>query len=74
MKNCTGCKHAEWKRNAAGNLHPSGVGTCGYPWKLPPLPASMYWLRRPTPDGGHINRRDELSDHCVYFAKEQACN
>jgi hypothetical protein len=57
MKNCTGCKHAEWKRNAAGNLHPSGVG-----------------LRRPTPDGGHINRRDELSDHCVYFAKEQACN
>lgn len=26
MKNCTDCKHAEWKRTASGKLHPSGAG------------------------------------------------
>jgi hypothetical protein len=76
MKSCTNCKHATWQKTKTGRLHPSGDGVCDYPWKLPPLPASMYWIRfnDPTPSGGHINRRHEHKDHCVYFAREDACN
>lgn len=71
MKNCAGCKHVEWVRTAAGKLHPSGDGLCGYPYKLPPLPAAKHWLgsRAPTPLGGAVNRRKELNDHCVYWSK-----
>lgn len=69
MKNCTNCKHAEWKKTAAGKLHPSGNGLCKYPWEMPQLPGSMYWigLRAPEPYGGQISRKTELKDHCVYF-------
>lgn len=35
MKNCTNCKHAQWNKTAAGRLHPSGDGRCGYPVQLP---------------------------------------
>jgi hypothetical protein len=69
MKNCAGCKYAEWDRTKSGSLHPSGDGRCGYPWKLPALPASMYWVNTPGHCGGLINRRRELKDHCVYFAR-----
>lgn len=74
MKNCTHCKHAEWLRTAAGKLHPSGDGRCRYPWKMPALPASMYWIggRSDSPCGGHINRRKELKDHCVYYSRKEA--
>lgn len=70
MKNCTHCKYAEWQRTAAGKLHPSGDGKCEYPWKMPPLPQSMYWIGRnpPTPNGRHISRKTELKDHCAYYA------
>lgn len=73
MKNCKDCKHAEWRRNAAGNLHPSGNGMCRYPYKVPALPACMYWMSRndPKPFGGPINRHAELGDHCVYFARKE---
>lgn len=74
MKNCTHCKHADWKRNVAGNLHPSGDGMCKYEYKLPPLPASMYWpsyMGPIAPRGGSINRRKALSDHCVYWAPSE---
>ena len=69
MKTCTHCKYANWKRTPAGKLHPSGEGKCTFPWKLPPLPASMYWVTRdgPTPNGGYVNRREELKDHCTYY-------
>jgi len=69
MKNCTHCKYVVWKRTPAGKLHPSGEGKCTFPWKLPPLPASMYWVTRdgPTPNGGYVNRREELKDHCTYY-------
>ena len=72
MKNCTDCKHAEWKRREGGNLHPSGDGRCKSPWKMPPLPASMYWLggSEPHPLGGHINRRKDLNDHCPYYTRD----
>jgi hypothetical protein len=73
VKNCTDCKHADWKRNAAGNLHPSGDGMCRYEYKVTPLPACMYWVgyssSPPNPSGGAINRRHELSEHCVYFTR-----
>lgn len=69
MKNCTKCKHADWHKTAAGKLHPSGDGVCKYPWKLQKIPAAMCWAGRGEPKltGGHINRRKELNDHCVYF-------
>ena len=67
MKNCTHCKYANWHRTQAGKLHPSGEGKCTFPWKLPPLPASMYWMTGPSPYGGHINRREELKEHCTYY-------
>ena len=72
MKNCTHCKHAEWSRTERGRLHPSGSGRCNYPWKMPPIPASMHWsgVSEPRLVGGHINRKEELRDHCVYFSRK----
>jgi len=71
MKNCTDCKHADWKKTAAGKLHPSGDGKCkmAFVYTLPPLPASMYWhtTNEPKPCGGFINRRSDLKDHCTYY-------
>ena len=72
MKNCTVCKHAEWARAANGSLHPSGDGKCEYPWKLPELPQAFSWVgNQPKPWGGHINRREELKDHCAYFTRKE---
>ena len=69
--NCTNCKFAIWQKTAAGKLHPSGSGRCGYPYKAPPLPVSMYWVGGHTvPCGGWINRRDGWSEDCVYFSTE----
>jgi hypothetical protein len=68
MKSCERCKHAEWNRNVAGNLHPSGDGRCKYPWKSPVLPAAFYFINPPIPSGGHINRKRENGDHCAYWA------
>jgi hypothetical protein len=68
MKSCTNCKYAEWKKTASGRLHPSGDGRCQFTYKLPPLPQSMYWIGSPSPCGGHINRKNDLKDHCVYYA------
>jgi hypothetical protein len=70
MKSCTGGKYARWQKTKAGRLHPSGDGECTFKVKIPQLPASMYWIGRtdPVPHGGHINRREDLEDHCVYFS------
>lgn len=72
MKNCTDCKYAEWKRNKNGKLHASGEEKCIYPWKCPPLPASMYWLfmDAPRPSYGYINRKVDNKEDCVYFSRE----
>lgn len=69
MKDCTRCKYADWQRTSAGKLHPNGTGWCRYPYKLPPLPQSMYWARSPYQSGGGINRRKELPDHCDYWSE-----
>jgi hypothetical protein len=68
MKNCTKCKHAEWDRTKNGRLHPNGQGKCKYPYKLPELPASMFWgMGEMEPFGGWINRREQLLTHCPYY-------
>ena len=69
MKNCTDCKYAEWQKTATGRLHPSGDGLCAYPYVMPALPASMYWIGKTHPSGGAINRKKDLSDHCAYFSR-----
>ena len=70
---CLGCTYANWNRTATGRLHPSGDGRCAYPWKMPPLPMSMYWLGQspPRPLGGNISRKEELGDHCAYFLRKE---
>lgn len=71
MKNCKDCKHADWKKTKAGRLHPSGDGQCRIIYKIMPLPQSMYWVGgEPSPYGGHINRKENFKDHCIYY--EQA--
>ena len=71
MKSCKGCKYADWRRTSSGRLHPSGDGECRYPYKVPALPASMYWMGpTPSPCGGFINRRLELKEHCRYYVHE----
>lgn len=70
MKNCTDCAYADWNRTPAGKLHPSGDGKCTYAYAVPPLPACMYWLVKPEPYGRAINRKKQLTDHCVYFVRK----
>ena len=69
MKNCTQCVHADWQRTAQGRMHPSGDGRCTKEVKLPPLPASKYFISPPTAYGGSINRRKELGTHCTYYTR-----
>ncbi len=69
MKTCIGCKYAEWARTKSGRLSPAGYGECKYKWKMPKLPASMYWIgqREPSPSGGYISRKTGLKEDCVYY-------
>jgi len=73
VKNCTGCKYAEWEKTKANRLHPSGSGRCMYKYKIPQLPASMYWTHDtgPRPYGGFINRNVDNDTHCVYYTEEK---
>ena len=80
MKNCTHCKYALWDRRDGGNLHPSGRGSCEFPWKMPKLTASMSWALgiEPKPYLGFISRKSELREDCPYFervklVKEKKC-
>ena len=71
MKNCAHCKHADWQRTANGRLHPGGYGHCTYEYVVPALPQSKWWNERggPKPFGGQIERKKDLKDHCVYWAR-----
>lgn len=73
MKNCLGCKWAEWEKTKAGKLHPSGKGKCKFPYALPQLPAAMYWLgdSAPIPYGGKINRQAINDKHCAYYLRAE---
>jgi hypothetical protein len=68
MKNCTDCVHADWKKTAAGKLHPSGDGECKKVVVLQKLPASFYYVNSPAISGGFINRRRTLKEDCIFFA------
>jgi hypothetical protein len=72
MKNCKGCKFAKWNTTEAGRLHSSGDGRCTYEWKMPALPACMYWIGfgTPSPYGGHINRKVGLNEHCACYVSK----
>jgi hypothetical protein len=78
MSNCTECKFAEWKRTAAGRLHPSGEGRCRWKYESKPIAAAYYWTtynqKHPTPYGGSIHRKaaKELARtrNCPVFQKE----
>lgn len=71
MKDCTNCKYAEWDRTTAGKLHQAGTGKCTYPYKIPKLPVSMFWISGvPVPYGGYISRKEELKDDCVYYGRK----
>ena len=71
MKNCTGCKYAQWDKTKTDKLHPSGDGRCQYIVQIPILPASMSWFLNADPMvcGGHINRRSEMKGHCRYYGR-----
>ena len=63
---CMTCALADWKRTAAGRLHPDGSGKCL--WRMPTitLPKSRYYLgfrenAIPQPHGGGIERNDDRS-------------
>jgi hypothetical protein len=73
MKLCDGCKHARWKLNIAGRLHPDKTGICAkaLKWVAPPIPACSYWLgTAPQPSGFMIKRGVFLKEHCVFWEKE----
>jgi hypothetical protein len=65
MNPCLTCRFADWKRTAAGRLHPDGTGRCT--WRIPSLalPKAHYYVgggseKRtiPQPSGGWIERKD----------------
>lgn len=64
---CLRCVYARWHKTNSGAHHPSGEGVCEYPYKIPELPASMYWVGgEPKPCGGHINRKEGLKSPCPH--------
>jgi hypothetical protein len=71
MRNCKGCKFANWDKTKTGKLSPTGDGKCTYEVKLPVLPASMYWSSAPHIYGGHIERHGEMKEHCAYYTREE---
>ena len=72
MRHCLKCKYAKWDRTKTGRLHPSGEGICTYPYKIPQLPASMYWVsgEPPIPCTAFIHRKKELDNHCPYWQEK----
>lgn len=67
MKSCTHCIHAIWDKTKTGRLSPTGDGRCGKKLKPPKLPAAFFWFSAPKPVGGHINRREDLKEHCAFY-------
>lgn len=67
---CLTCKFADWKRTAAGRLHPDGAGRCR--WVVPEIayPKALYFIGgRPKPYGGWIERGANFTDCPAYEAK-----
>lgn len=65
---CMTCKFADWKRTAAGRLHPDGQGRCR--WQMPEitLPKAFYYVgyhSTPKPSGGQIERKHDDERECA---------
>jgi len=72
---CLKCKYAKWHKTKTGRLSPYGTGECEFPYKIPPLPASKYWISKPEPYGGSISRKTKLKIDCPYYEEEPVkCN
>lgn len=66
---CDDCKFADWKRTAAGKLHPDKTGRCTRLREFPldlRLPAAFYFVFEPHPSGGFIERGSELRAKCDF--------
>ena len=72
---CDDCKFAEWKRTAAGRLHPDGSGQCkrleAHPLDMR-LPSAFHWGfasdTPPKPNGGYIERKHHHKKPCAFKA------
>jgi hypothetical protein len=68
MKDCNGCKYANWKRTVAGRLHPSKAGRCMFQWKPVVVPLAYKYVSRnprlPKPNGAYIWRDHTFDRHC----------
>jgi len=71
MNICIGCKHAQWKKTAAGRLHPSQEGRCSIPTTEIKIPAAYYWLNGVPLYGGRISRKSETMKDCFFFEPEE---
>ena len=68
MKNCMGCKYAEWYKTKSGRLHPNGEGKCLFEFKIPTLPACKYFVGgSPCICGGVIERKKDFKTDCAYY-------
>lgn len=79
MSSCLDCKFADWKRTAAGKLHPSGDGRCKHVWTPPPVSAAHWFYDTksrtpPNPTWGHITRKEPFRtdgvDGCKVFQRK----
>lgn len=71
MKSCKHCKWANWKKTAAGKLHPSGAGQCEFVIRIPVLPKAFRWgftTDKPNISGGFIDRHREWPEHCQTYS------
>lgn len=68
QRGCLTCRWAEWKRTAAGHLHPDGTGHCTYKVVMPILPNAFYYVGTgrniPAPTGGSIDRKHNPVESC----------
>lgn len=68
---CDDCALAEWKRTAAGKLHPGKAGRCMWKTVVVSLPNSRYFITPPTTCGGFIERGQSYKIECPqYVAKD----
>lgn len=74
MADCLNCRNAMWKLTAAGKLHPSGDGRCGWVWEERPIPAAFYYVGGGgnRPSGGYIDRKRLPAGDCPFFQAKVA--
>ena len=73
---CNNCKHANWKRNVRGSLHPDKTGVCTYEKRVQlPSSCSTWGISRFIENGAlvirghHIERDTDLIAPCPVFER-----